>query len=109
MDNASRVAEVSWENAYCFKLDHKNGYQHVPLHKDSWKYFGVFWKGKYYVFTVLPFGWKSSPIVYHTLTDAMAMYIRSLGIPMLVWIDDMFGKTQLEFKKEMTSNNSSLH
>jgi len=99
MDNASKVAEVSWENAYFFKLDHKNGYQHVPLHRDSWKYFGVFWKGKYYVFTVLPFGWKSSPIVYHTLTDAVAMYIRSLGIPMVVWIDDMLGMTQLEFKK----------
>ena len=35
MDNASKVAEVSWENAYFFKLDHKNGYQHVPLHRDS--------------------------------------------------------------------------
>ena len=99
MDNASKVAEVSWENAYFFKLDHKNGYQHVPLHRDSWKYFGVFWKGKYYVFTVLPFGWKNSPIVYHSLTDAVAMYIRSLGIPMVVWIDDMFGMTQLQLKQ----------
>ena len=42
MDNATRVAEVAWENAYFFKLDHKNGYQHVPLHRDSWKYFGFF-------------------------------------------------------------------
>ena len=99
MDNASKVAEVSWENAYFFKLDHKNGYQHVPLHRDSWKFFGIYWKGKYYVFAVLPFGWKSSPVIYHTLTEAVAMYIRSLGIPMLVWIDDMFGMTQLQFKK----------
>ena len=99
MDNASRVAEVSWENAYFFKLDHKNGYHHVPLHRDSWKFFGVYWKGKYYVFAVLPFGWKSSSIIYHTLTEAVAMYIRSLGIPMLVWIDDMLGMTQIQFKE----------
>ena len=99
MDNASKVAEVSWGNAYLFKLDHKNGYQHVPLHRDSWKFFGIYWKGKYYVFAVLPFGWKSSPIIYHTLTEAVVMYIRCLGIPMLVWIDDMFGMTQLQFKK----------
>ena len=99
MDNATRVAEVAWENAYFFKLDHKNGYQHVPLHRDSWKFFGVFWKGKYYVFTVLPFGWKNSPLVYHTLTEAVAMYVRSLGIPMLVWIDDMCGMTQIQFKQ----------
>ena len=51
------------------------------------------------VFTVLPFGWKSSPVVYHTLTEAVAMYLRSKGIPMVVWIDDMFGMTQLQFKQ----------
>ena len=36
--------------------------------------------------------------MYHTLTEALAMYLRSLGIPMLVWIDDMFGMTQLQCK-----------
>ena len=94
MDNASKVAEISWINSYLFKLDHKNGYFHVPLHKDSRKYFGVFWKGIYYVLTVLPFGWKSSPLIYHSITEAANMYIRSLGIPMLGWIDDMLGMTE---------------
>jgi len=94
MDNAARVAEVSWVNSYLFKLDHKHGYFHVPLHKDSRKYFGVFWKGVYYVLTVLPFGWKSSPIIYHSITEAVNMYIRSLCIPMLGWIDDMLGMTK---------------
>ena len=27
------------------------------------------------------------------------MYLRSKGIPMVVWIDDMFGMTQLQFKQ----------
>jgi len=94
MDNASKVAEISWISSYLFKLDHKNGYFHVPLHKDSRKYFGVFWKGIYYVLTVLPFGWKSSPLIYHSITEAANMYIRSLGIPMLGWIDDMLGMTE---------------
>jgi len=99
MDSVEKVAEIFWENAYFFKLDHKNGYQHVPLHRNSWKFFGVYWKGTYYVFTVLPFGWKSSPVVYHTLTEAVAMYLRPKRIPMVVWIDDMFGMTQLQFKQ----------
>ena len=60
MDNATKIAEVAWENVYFFKIDHKNGYQHVPLHRESWKFFGVFWRGEYYVFAVLPFGWKNS-------------------------------------------------
>ena len=47
---------------------------------------------------MLPFGWKSSPIIYHTLTEAVAMYLRSAGIQMLICIDDMFGTTQLQCK-----------
>ena len=46
MDNAAKIAEVSWKDAYLFKIDHKNGYFHVSLHKKSWKFFGVYWKGK---------------------------------------------------------------
>ena len=79
MDNAAKVAEVAWTDLYFFKVDHKNGYQHVPIHEDSRKFFGVFWRGVYYVFAVLPFGWKSSPLIYHSLTEALAMYCRSLG------------------------------
>jgi len=101
MDNAVRVAEVAWEDIYFFKIDHKNGYQHVPIHEDSWKFFGVFWKGIYYVFAVLPFGWKSSPYIYHSITEAVAMYCRSLGIPMVVWIDDMLGMTEQKHRASL--------
>ena len=94
MDSAAKVAEVAWVNSYLFKLDHKNGYFHVPIKQSSRKYFGVFWRGIYYVLTVLPFGWKSSPLVYHSITEAVNMYIRSLGIPSLGWIDDMLGMTE---------------
>ena len=99
MDNASKVAEIAWDKTYFFKLDHKNGYLHIPIHKSSWKFFGVCWKGVYYVITVLPFGWKSSPLIYHSVTEAVCMYIRSLGIPMLCWIDDMLGTTEQIFRE----------
>ena len=101
MDNAAKVAEMAWLHTYFFKLDHKNGYLHVPLDRSCWKFFGVYWKGVYYVITVLPFGWKSSPLIYHTITEALAMYLRSLGIPMLCWIDDMFGSTEQYFREAL--------
>ena len=74
MDNAAKVAEVAWENAYFLKVDHKNGYLHVLIHEKSRKQIGICWNGIYYVFTVLPFGWKTSPLVYHSITEA-AMYL----------------------------------
>ena len=77
---------------------HKAGYLHVPFHKDSWKYLGVFWEGEYYVYTCLPFGTSFSPFVYHTLTEAVARYIRGLGIPMMAYIDDSLGGTEVACK-----------
>ena len=49
--------------------------------------------------TVLPFGWKSSPLIYHSITEAANMFIRSLGIPMLGWIDDMLGMTEQLYRE----------
>ena len=44
MDNAARVVDVAWTDLYFFKIDHKNGYQHVPTYEESRKFFVcVFW------------------------------------------------------------------
>ena len=107
MDNAAKVANIAWKGAYMFKLDHKNGYFHVPIAHSSRKFFGFYWESVYYVLCVLPFGWKSSPYIYHTLTEAVNMYIRSLGVPMLGWIDDMLGLTQQLF--QMASDEEQFY
>ena len=52
-----------------------------------------------HLIAVLPFGWKSSPFIYHSITEAVAMYCRSLGIPMVVWIDDMLGMTEKKYRQ----------
>ena len=67
-----------------------------------------FGRGVYYVLTVLPFGWKSSPLIYHSITEAANMYIRSLGISMLGWIDDMLGMTEQLYRDSLMMPNSSL-
>jgi hypothetical protein len=90
MDCVGKIAQVAKPNIYMGKIDHKKSYLHVPLHKDTWKFFGIKWRGEYYVYTSIPFGASFSPIVYHSLTESVAMYIRSWGIPILVWIDDMW-------------------
>jgi hypothetical protein len=38
------------------------------------------------------------PYIYHSITEAVAMYCRALGIPMVVWIDDMLGSTEQSCK-----------
>ena len=51
MDNAARVVDMAWTDLYFFKIEHKNGYQHVPIqpiHEDSRKFFGCFFGKIFY-------------------------------------------------------------
>ena len=98
MDTVGKVPQIAWQNMFLFSLDHKAGYLHVPIHKESWKYLGFEWNGEIYVYSCLPFGTSFSPYVYHTLHEAIASYLRGLGIPNVVYIDDSLAGTQLKFR-----------
>ena len=56
-------------------FDDKRGYDHVRLHPSSSTFFGLQWKGWYFVFTTIPFGWKASALVYHSIGMAATNYI----------------------------------
>lgn len=81
---------MAWEGAFQATLDHASGFHHVPVDRASWKYLGLFWEGEYYVYTVLCFGWCSSPYIYHTLSSAIGSYLRARDTPVLVWLDDFY-------------------
>ena len=38
------------------KLDDKSGYDHIRLTEGSRTFFGLFWKGRFFVYNTLPFG-----------------------------------------------------
>ena len=69
-------------------LDDKSGYDHVALSEDSYTFFGLEWQGWYFVFRTIPFGWKASAYLYHTIGLTATSYIRSLGVPCSQYIDD---------------------
>ena len=86
MYGVGKVAQCALQGAHQVTLDHKSGFHNNPLHADSWTYFGFKWQETYYVWTVLCFGWCSSPFIYHSLSDAVAQHIRSRGVPYLTWL-----------------------
>ena len=56
-----RVAMLLFEKGdYLFSFDLKSGYHHVDIAKVHQKYLGFSWGGRYYMFTVLPFGLSSA-------------------------------------------------
>ena len=81
MDGVGKVAQCAWKGAYQVTIDHKAGYHHVALSTESWQYFGFEWKGEFYIFTVLAFGWCSAPVIYASLSEVVRRYLRSRDIP----------------------------
>lgn len=92
------------KNSHMLTLDDKSGYDHILLHPDYRKYFGIQFGGWYMVYNTLPFGFKASAYVYHTTGMVPISYCRSLGIPSLLNIDDRL-VCEIKDKKE---NKGSL-
>lgn len=90
LGGVAEVAQLSWPGAYQTIVRHESGFHQIPLNPDSWKYFGLKWRGDYYVWTVLCSGWCLSPYVYHTLSDAVAQFLRSRDVPALACIDELW-------------------
>ena len=44
----------------------------------------------YYVWTALCFGWCASPYIHHSLSHAVAQYLRSQDTPTSAWFDDFW-------------------
>ena len=73
-----------------FILEHKSGFHNVSLAPESWEHFGLCWRGVFYVWMVLCFGWCASPYIYHSLSDAVTQYLRFQNIPTSAWLGDFW-------------------
>ena len=77
---------------YMFTFDLKSGYHHVDIHEDSQTYLEFTWgegvTRKFYVFRVLPFGLASACYVFTKLLRPLVKHWRSLGLHIILYIDD---------------------
>ena len=114
MDTVAKVAVVAGKGIYMGSLDDRSGFHNLGLQPESWPLFGASYDGIDLVCTIVPFGWNESPACYHALSEAKAAYLRSRGIPVLVYIDDAwygnfvstFGRTD---KEQWLSAAEALH
>ena len=88
LDSCKDVPRLACKSSFFTKLDDKSGYDHVLVSENSKTFFGFEWNEIYYVCNTIPFGWKNSAFVYHSLSRFVAAYLRGLGINNLVYIDD---------------------
>jgi len=78
----------------CFmgKRDIRHAFRLCPIHPEDWALVVYWWKGKYYVDIVLPFGLRSSPYIFNTFADSLGWICKVKGgiKDMLHYLDDYF-------------------
>jgi hypothetical protein len=63
----------------------------VRLSENCRTYFGFEWRGVYYTYTVLSFGWRLAPFIYTCFSGEVAGFLRRLGMRYVYLLDDSFG------------------
>lgn len=70
-------------------IDVSTAYHHIDVDESHWKYLGFSWKGRFYAFTVLPFGISTAPRVFTKVMKTCTRYMREiLGLRFINYIDD---------------------
>ena len=87
VDMASAV-----ENSFMAKLDVRHAFRLCPVHPEDWPLLTYWWKGRFFVDVVLPFGCRSSPFIFNTFADTLEWVARSKFEvkSMLHYLDDFF-------------------
>ena len=88
LDRLADVPRYVTRGSYQTVIDDKSGYDHILLTTESRQFFGIQWGGWLFVHNSFPFGWKTSPYIYHTTGLAASSYFRSIKVPCSLYIDD---------------------
>ena len=89
---------------FMFTFDLKSAYHHIEIYEPHREYLGFFWKSKFYVFNVLPFGVSTAAYIFTKTLRVLIKYWRSSGIRIILYLDDGIGMA-----KSMQSAVSIAH
>lgn len=88
------VAQSIQEGDLLCTVDLQHGIHHLGIHTDYQKYLGFCWQGKFYVWTVLPFGVKCAPFIFNKCLRPVVGFLRQNGLRVVLFVDDFFQMAQ---------------
>ena len=89
------------------KVDIEHAYRNVPVHPDDRPMLGMMWGERVYVDTVLPFGLRSAPKIFSSLSDCLEWILIRKGVSgVMDYLDDfltmgMAGTDQCKLNLEL--------
>ena len=70
-DHAIKIIKQTGINSCMCKADISDAFKLVPIHPTLWPFHGIKWEGKYYFYTRLVFGSRSSPKIFDSFSRAI--------------------------------------
>lgn len=91
IDDAIQLIKSLGINAWLMKTDITDAFKLLPIKPDLWPYHGIQWNNKFYFFTRLVFGSRSSPKLFDNLSRAVCWIARNnYNIPNILHLLDDF-------------------
>jgi hypothetical protein len=72
IDDAITIIKHLGPASWLCKTDMVDAFKQLPIHPSTWPLHGIKWLGKYYFYTRLVFGSRSSPKIFDKLSSAIA-------------------------------------
>ena len=77
IDSAIKIIKALGKGAWLTKRDIKDALKLVPIKSSLYPFHGVKWNNKYYFYTRLVFGSRSSPKIFDTLSEAVCWILKN--------------------------------
>ena len=87
-DAAAKVAELG-QGALLAKMDIRQAYRNIPVAPEDKPLLGLRWNGHTYIDQVLPFGLRSTPMIFSAIADGLLWIMQKKGVSWAIhYIDD---------------------
>ena len=91
IDHAIDIIVKLGRGALLTKVDVKDAFRILPVKPEQWPYLCVKWDNKFYCYVRLPFGGRSSPKIFTSLSEAIHwIATKNYGIQYLLFLLDDF-------------------
>lgn len=91
LDDAIKVIQDFGKGSKCCKVDISDAFKQLPISKEQWHLFCVKWNNLYYHYVRLPFGCRSSPRLFDTLSTSVCWIAQNnYNIPVIFHLLDDF-------------------
>ena len=89
MEGIHMLKDILKQGDWMTKVDLKDAYFMVPIATNQRRLLRFQWQGTTYQFKCLPFGLSSAPWVFTKTTRPIVTLLRTLGLRMIIYIDDI--------------------